>query len=47
MYVRVFDAWICDWGLDVVQGRDTSELGGVGHPRSMMGELEEKSAGGS
>ena len=38
---------LSDWGLDVLQGRDTSELGGVGHPRSMMGELEEKSAGGS
>lgn len=38
---------LSDWGLDVLQGRDTSELGDVGHPRSMMGELEEKSAGGS
>ena len=36
-----------DWGLDVFQGRDTSELGQVGHPRTLMGELEEKSSGGS
>jgi NADH dehydrogenase len=38
---------LSDWGLDMFQGRDTSELGALGHPRSLMGELEEKSAGGS
>jgi NADH dehydrogenase len=38
---------VADWGMDVVQGRDVSELGELGHPRSMLGELEEKSAGGT
>jgi FHA domain-containing protein len=38
---------LLDWGLDASRGCDTSELGQVGHPRALMGELEEKISGGS
>ncbi len=38
---------LAGWGLNVMQGRDASELGNLGHPRTLFGELEGQSAGGT
>ena len=38
---------IVDWTVDLLFSRDASELGQLGHPPSLAGELEEQSAGGT
>jgi len=38
---------IVDWTVDLLFDRDASELGQLGHPPSLAGELEEHSSGGT
>ena len=38
---------IVDWTVALLFSRDASELGQIGHPPGLGGELEEQSAGGT
>jgi NADH dehydrogenase len=38
---------LIDWNVGLLFGRDTSELGRLGHPERLEGRLEEHSQGGT